>query len=208
MDKTQYRVERGFSDQELVIAIKSGKDLDKALDFIYRNYFRMLQTIILNNSGNEEDAQDIIQEALVAFLDMVQNDRYRAEASVKSMLYTVTRNLWLTELRRRGSAEKRDVYFGGQKDNIEKDVTDQIAYREGLKLVAEVFESLGETCKKILTLFYFENYSMKEILEEVNYENEQVLRNKKYKCQKELIRQVEASPVLYNNLKSALEHGR
>lgn len=208
MDKTQYRVERGFSDQELVIAIKSGKDLDKALDFIYRNYFRMLQTIILNNSGNEEDAQDIIQEALVAFLDMVRNDRYRAEASVKSMLYTVTRNLWLTELRRRGSAEKRDVYFGGQKDNIEKDVTDQIAYREGLKLVAEVFESLGETCKKILTLFYFENYSMKEILEEVNYENEQVLRNKKYKCQKELIRQVEASPVLYNNLKSALEHGR
>ncbi len=208
MSKTSIRVEKGFSDQELVMAITSNKDLDKALDFIYRNYYKMLETIILNNSGSQEDAQDIVQEALLAFLDMVRKGKYRSEASVKSMLYTLTRNLWLTELRRRGSAQKRDFYFEGEKDSIEKDITDQMAYYEGLKLVAEVFDRLGEICKNILTLFYFEGFSMKEILEKVDYENEQVLRNKKYKCQKELMRQLEASPTLYNNLKSALEHGR
>ena len=208
MSKTSIRVEKGFSDQELVVAITSGKDLDKALDFIYRNYYRMLETIILNNSGSHEDAQDTIQEALVAFLDLVRKGKYRSEASVKSMLYTLTRNLWLTELRRRGSAQKRDLYFEGEKDTIEKDVTDRMVYYEGLKLVTEVFDRLGEVCKKILALFYFEGCSMKEILEKVDYENEQVLRNKKYKCQKELMKQLEASPTLYNNLKSALEHGR
>ena len=171
---------------------------------MYRNYFEMLKTIILSNNGNEEDAQDIMQEVFVAFIDLVRKEKYRKEASVRSFLYTLTRNMWFSEARRRSSALKRDTYFEDQKDDLEKDVTDYLEYSEGLKFVTNLFESLGEVCKKILTLFYFKDLPMREILEHVDYENEQVLRNKKYKCQRELIKRIEASPALYQKPKKRI----
>ena len=49
---------------------------------------------------------------------------------------------------------------------------------------------------------------MKEILQKVNYDNEQVLRNKKYKCLKGLINMVNSSPEIKENLKTALQNGK
>jgi predicted DNA-binding protein YlxM (UPF0122 family) len=60
--------------------------------------------------------------------------------------------------------------------------------REARKQLVAVFEKLGTSCKKILTLFYYENLSIKEILEQTTYENEQVVRNKKHKCLKDWLR--------------------
>lgn len=47
---------------------------------------------------------------------------------------------------------------------------------------------------------------MKEILETMHYENEQVVRNKKYKCLKQLEEMVNANPALKQTLKNLL-HG-
>ena len=207
MDRYSMKVERGFSDTEIILAIKNNQELGKVLDFMYGNYFDMLKTIILSNNGSLEDAQDIVQEVFVAFIGLVRKEKYRQEASVKSFLYTLTRNMWFSEARKRSSALKRDTYYESQKDILEKDVTDYLEYSESLKFVSSLFESLGTTCKKILTLFYFKDLSMREILKYVDYDNEQVLRNKKYKCQRELIKKIESSPALNEKLKRALQHG-
>ena len=70
----------------------------------------------------------------------------------------------------------------------------------------QAVDQLGEGCKKILLLFYFENKSMKEILANVPYENEQVVRNKKSKCLKKLEQIVSGNKILHNQLKNFL-HG-
>jgi DNA-directed RNA polymerase specialized sigma subunit len=80
-----------------------------------------------------------------------------------------------------------------------------MVYKEAQSMIVELLERMGETCKQILTLFYYDDLSMKEILKQVNYENEQVLRNKKYKCLKELTSTIQQSPILFDNVKSALQ---
>jgi len=86
------------------------------------------------------------------------------------------------------------------------DTSHFIADREGKSEVLKVVGKLGETCRKILLLFYYENLSMKEILEATDYETEQVVRNKKYKCLKQLEQMVNANPALKQTLKNLL-HG-
>jgi len=71
-----------------------------------------------------------------------------------------------------------------------------------VKLVGQ----LGENCQKILLLFYYENLSISEILETMEYENEQVVRNKKYKCLKQLEQMITENPILKQTLKDLL-HG-
>ena len=68
----------------------------------------------------------------------------------------------------------------------------------------KIVEGLGDNCKKILLAFYFDNLAMKEILQNLQYENEQVVRNKKYKCLKQLEQLMTQQPQLAANLKSVL----
>ena len=199
---------KSFSDAELITAIKTGNNIDNAIGFIYRNHYHLLENYVLTNSGNEMDAEDIIQEVLVVFIDMVQLQKYRSEASIRSFLYTLTRNLWITELRKRKSDFRRNEFFELGREKEEEDVSSYLLYRESQGVIIELFERMGEKCKQILTLFYYEDLSMKEILKQTHYENEQVLRNRKYKCLKELTDLVQQSPSIFNNVKSALQRSK
>ena len=69
-----------------------------------------------------------------------------------------------------------------------------------------VVDSLGDGCKKILLAFYFDNLAMKDILKTTDYENEQVVRNKKYKCLKQLEQMIARQPNLAKNLQSILSY--
>lgn len=190
-----------FNDEELIESLKSGIKRNEAIGFLYDNYFNTLSTYVINNRGTQEDAEDIFQEVLVNFIALVQAGKFRGESSIKTFLFSMNKFKWLNELKRRNNALGRETGFEKNKETIEfnnlnlfeKDVTTQ---------VKELLEKLGEQCRKILVMFYYDNFSMKEILDKLGYENEQVVRNKKYKCLKQLSVMVNENPALQHNLKT------
>ncbi len=195
---------RNFPDDEVVSGLRSGQRMNDIIQFIYRNHFESLSRYIINNSGSRQDAEDIFQEVLVNFIDLVQKDKFRGESTIKTFLFSMNRHTWLNELKRRGRALSREEKFEKGQERVEMDTSHLIAEREEKAAVAAIVNELGDTCKKILTLFYYENLSMKEILEVTNYENEQVVRNKKYKCLKQLEQKPNAKPHLKQALKNML----
>jgi DNA-directed RNA polymerase specialized sigma subunit len=98
---------------------------------------------------------------------------------------------------------REEKYERGQ-ERTEMDVSHFIADRESKEQVMSLVGQLGETCKKILLMFYYNNLSIKEILESLDYENEQVVRNKKYKCLKQLENMITENPALKQTLKNLL----
>ena len=62
------QVVKSYSDAELVNALKHPKEVDAAIRVIYREYYGMLENYVINNNGNKEDAADVIQETIVAFI--------------------------------------------------------------------------------------------------------------------------------------------
>ncbi|MFP4090728.1 MAG: RNA polymerase sigma factor [Cyclobacteriaceae bacterium] len=197
-----------YTDAELIADIQSGQHTDRALRFIYREYYHMLESLVLQNSGSEADAEDVMQEVLIVFVEMVRKQKYEGRASVKSFLYTLTRNMWISELRKKGSANRRHEVYESEKESFEADISEYLAHKEGQQIVERLFEELGKKCQQILTLFYYEEMPMKEVLQHTDFDNEQVLRNKKYKCLKSLIQRVHQSPVIFDQLKQALRHGK
>ena len=61
-----------FTDAELIGSLMKNAGMDDALRFLYHEHFELLSRYILNNSGNEQDAEDIFQEVVVAFINLVQ----------------------------------------------------------------------------------------------------------------------------------------
>jgi len=197
---------RKLGDEELLAAIRQGSGLNNAIKSIYRDHFESMAWLIKNNNGSQQDAEDIFQEVLVSFIGLVQKDKFRGESTVKTFLFSMTRHTWLNELKKKGRSDVRELKYERAKDQQEVDVSHMIVEREAKKQVMDVVEQLGETCKKILVMFYYENLSMKEILEKMDYENEQVIRNKKYKCLKQLEQMITSNPSLSQTLKNIL-HG-
>jgi RNA polymerase sigma factor (sigma-70 family) len=196
--------QNSYTDINLILALKSEKEIDDAIRNIYDNYFEMAKTYIINNSGQPEDAEDIFQEVTVSFIDIVQKNKFRGESSVRTFLYSLIRHTWLNELKKRGRSKMRDEKFEKSKDTTDADAGSIMANRESTGLLMKTVEKLGEACKKILLAFYFDKMEMKEILQLLNYENEQVVRNKKYKCMKQLEEMITSQPLLAQNLKSIL----
>ncbi|HUR66060.1 MAG TPA: sigma-70 family RNA polymerase sigma factor [Chitinophagaceae bacterium] len=197
-------VTSNFPDSEIVSHIRSGQKMDDVIKALYRINFNNLSWYVMSNGGNRQDAEDIFQEVLLAFIDAVQKDKFRGDSTISTFLFSLNRFTWLNELKKRGRSLLREEKFGKEQDKVQADTGHLIDEREGKATLIRLVEELGESCRKILLLFYYENLSMREILVSTQYENEQVLRNKKYKCLKQLEQMVSANPGLKQTLKNAL----
>ena len=195
-----------YSDQELLELLRSGDGIDAAVRYLYRSYFDFLGIYVQQHSGTLQDAEDVFQEVVVAFVDLVQHNRFRGESTIKTFLFALNRNIWLNELKKRQRSALREMKFESAKPMEDQAISEYIAAREGRQLVMDMVSKLGTTCQQILVAFYYQNLSMNEILLQLNYENEQVVRNKKYKCMKKLEELIAADPILAKNLKTALQY--
>lgn len=195
-----------LTDAEIIESLVQNRDVDASLRFLYRSHFEFLGKYVVNNSGDWDDAQDIFQEVMVAFINLVRAGKFRGEASIKTFLYSLNKNIWLNELKKRGRAQVREMKYEKSSEKEEQGINTALESREANEELMKVMETLGDTCKKILLLYYYENQSMKEILTSLNYENEQVVRNKKYKCLKKLEELITENKSLYHQLKNLL-HG-
>jgi len=195
-----------YSDDELLSLLGSGKAIDNPVKHLYEKYFYVLSSYIEQNQGSREDAEDIFQEVVLTFIDLVRKNKFRGESSVKTFLFAVNRNIWLNELKKRGRQLKRNEKFSVEQPDAEPGVEKMISNREARKQVFSIIESLGEVCKKILLAFYYENLPISEILTRLDYQNEQVVRNKKAKCMKSLEEKFSADPALAQKFKSALQY--
>ena len=58
--------------------------------------------------------------------------------------------------------------------------------KEKIRAVRSCIEELGDTCKKVLSYYYFDGMSMKVIAERLGFANAETAKTKKYKCKKAL----------------------
>ncbi len=189
-------------EMELLEKIRKNTDMNVCIRHLYREYYAMLANMVLTNSGDKEDSEDVIQETMITFVQLVQNDKFRGESNIKTFLYSIARNIWLVQLKKRNADLQRQGAWLEDKSEIEADVNEQIKKNEALGLISGVIDGLGQVCSNILKRFYYEDLSLKEILPFTDFENEQVLRNKKSKCMKSLMERLDQNP----NLKEALNH--
>ncbi len=172
-----------MKDLEIIAKIKQGDE--SALDFLYKKNFKMMLKMILKNNGSEEEAKDIYQEALIVFWQKVIADKnFTLTSKISTYLYSICQNLWRKELERK----KRHTYEQPERSEF----PDQDARERG-EIIQQCLRELGDTCRKILTYYYFDRLSMVEIAERLGFANADTAKTKKYKCKKELDNKIKAT---------------
>jgi RNA polymerase sigma factor (sigma-70 family) len=175
-------------------------DIDKPVRKLYDYYYEGTVAQICAAGGTIDDGSDIFQESVLILIEKLKTGQFRGDSSIKTFLSGIARNLWLFELRTRSRRKNREqLYMVGESTAL---TAEESFFTKGnTEDLTAVFSEIGDTCKKILTGFYYEDKSMKDMLAEFSYENEQVLRNKKSKCMKKLKEFLQANTTLLKNLK-------
>jgi RNA polymerase sigma factor (sigma-70 family) len=158
----------------------------KKIEEIYKNNFPNVKKFILNNKGQKEDVEDVFQKALIQISVRFRKEEFEITTSFEAYLFTVCKNIWRRELNK-----KKKVTEGKVIELISEERNPSIALNElkRQELFIEKLNSLSENCKLILN-FYFSKISYAEMIKLTDYSSETVIRQRVFKCKKQLTDQI------------------
>ena len=171
-----------ISDEQIIRRIRNGEE--HLLAYLYEKNLRMIMKYVMQNSGTEADAAEVLQDALVVLWEKIRSGDFVLTSRISTFLYGVVKKIWLKELARR----KKQAPLEQIKENPGTDppIDDALEKSELSELVKTCMARLSPLCRKILIAFYYEDQSMQEISRLCNLANEDVAKTKKYQCKKEL----------------------
>ena len=165
------------------------------LEYIYKKFFPSVSAFVNSNSGSDDDARDVFQEAIVAIYRRVNDDDFAITCSFKTYVYAIVKNLWLKELeKRKASGVKLNVegeFEVADEQPIEGSFFDPKSER--FKLYQKHFLTLSEDCQKVLRLF-FAKQSLMEISQTMGYGSEKYAKKRKFQCKEILVKRIKNDP--------------
>lgn len=171
-----------FSDKQFIQRIQENDRT--VMGEIYIKYERQVFNYIKNHGGDDFDAEDMLQESIIVFWQNVNNGKFDLSAKLGTYLVAVAKNKWRAQLRKRNKLSGPEITVNTIDPN--EDPLEFVLSYENEKLVQTAFEMIHPICKKLLTLFYFEERSLEEITKILKFSNTNVTKSKKYQCKKSL----------------------
>jgi RNA polymerase sigma factor (sigma-70 family) len=189
-----------YSDQEILQAIRSGRDRD-VLKYLYNTLFPKVSTYIRNHSGDRDVAFDIFQDSIMVFYRYVKEEKFDPQYDIGAFVFAVGKNLWLNRLRKESRAvvlpEYTDFPDGGT------DILQHLINRERAEAVEAMLVALGKRCEELLRYSIFHRMKNAEICQLMGFSTENAVKTRKYKCMQRLISFIEDRPNLKKVLKES-----
>lgn len=166
-------------------ALRNGRE--RTLTQLYKQTFPMVLHYVKRNSGTEQDAKDLFQDALIIFYEKAVSGRLTLTASASTYLVSICRKRWLRELHQRSHWESTE---GQEPDQAQPPADFELEYPESEPSLLEYVEQLGSTCQSILLSFYYFGQTMEQIAEQHQYRNIRTATVQKFKCLERLRKSV------------------
>ena len=181
-----------YSDEALLKGLSEQKT--NCIRQIYKEFYPVVKSIVERNSGNNEDAEDVFQDALVILFRKSSNGNLFLDCALRTYFYSVCRNIWRQRLDRRWRTilneriveEPVESYDHYDNERKEEEL-------EKKRLFHQHFLSLPAKCQKVLELFLHET-PLKEIAVMLGFKNEEYAKTRKYMCKNMLRKKIMNDP--------------
>jgi RNA polymerase sigma factor (sigma-70 family) len=184
-----------LSDNEIIQGIFEHNQ--NVLITVYHENYRTIRQLVKTNSGDDDDANDVFQDAIMVMYQKIRSNNLNLTVSFGTYFYSVAQRIWLNELKRK----KRYPSFNeGIEFQIEEAEIIELMNRNDLhKLVWKHFEKISHDCQKVIKLF-LEGKSIAEVTEIMKYNSEQHTKNRKLRCKNSFVTHIMNDPI-YKELK-------
>jgi RNA polymerase sigma factor (sigma-70 family) len=185
-----------YSDEAIIEGLKLRRE--EMIKYVYRDVYPVIRNLVISNSGTDEDAEDIFQDALVIVYKKSKNEELILSSSFKTFFYSVCKHLWLQRLGKLKDVKQLFIEIE-EPITLPESITKEmyVVENEKFKLYQKHFLSLGDDCQKVLRLF-LRKMSLREIAEVMGYKTEKYAKTRKYDCKEELKSRILNDPTYLN----------
>ncbi len=135
---------------------------------IYKKFVPKVVSYIRNNSGDEDQAQDVVQEVLILLFNQAKAKKLELTCPFDAYFFLLCKRKWLNELKK---SVNKGVTLQEDCTSITESTQVMIAetelFDEKQELFDLMFQKLGDKCKEVLQLS-FSLQSMEEVAEKLN----------------------------------------
>lgn len=166
-----------------------GDKLLRAVYHLYQNEFiRWART---QSQLDDDRLKDVFQDAVIILFKKVKFEEVPSiYSSIKAFLWGIAKNV----LSHKQEQEGRFKYPDGIDDALLNEWDDRIykiTAQDHLKhLFSSVLQKIGDPCKTIVTLKFYQNYDAESIAITMAYKNAQVVHAQLYRCLQQLYNMV------------------
>ncbi len=174
------------TDAKILDLIRKGDD-EHSLAVLYKANRRPVVSYVIKNSGTSDDGEDVLQEAVVVLWEKVRSGKFQYESQLSTFIMGTARNIWLRRLARR----RKEFPDGRTVDTArspDPSPLEELIESDRARLVRDSLAKLGDPCKMLLLLFYWEECSLEKIAAQMGFANAETVKSKKYQCKKALER--------------------
>ena len=180
------------------------QDMGYKLYEMCRDYYNKSRGVFI---VDEESKKDIFQNSLITLLEIINKKKIFVENGVlkgsngkplSCKLTTYFMGIAKLKYREWVSEHPIGLHIYPESGLFRKNVSDEDLYREILyggndnddmmsSIIEDCISHMSERCNQILTLFYYEERTLDEIMAETHtYNSKDALKTEKYKCMKNL----------------------
>ncbi len=149
---------------------------EKGFTFFFREYYAGLCYYAFQIIKDKADAEEVAGDAFMKLWERHAN--FENAASIRSFLYTTTRNKSLNRIRQQKKDVQRSKALAYLTDGRENPVINQIIEAEVYREIFLALNTLPPKCREIFQMLFLEGKDYKQIAEELNLSID-TIRNQK-----------------------------
>ncbi|WP_308993136.1 sigma-70 family RNA polymerase sigma factor [Mariniflexile litorale] len=130
---------------------------------IYNKFVPKVINYIKQNSGDADQAQDIIQDTLITIYNQASEKKLELTCPFDAYFFLLCKRKWLNELKKSSNKQvtiNEEVLY--KDDDAQELAFETEVFGEKQALFTEMFQKLGNACKELLTAT-FKIKSMEEV---------------------------------------------
>ena len=166
------------TEQIIILKLQSG-DADAYID-IYKQYAKPIYRYIYFRIGNEEQAEDLMQDVFLKFIEVADKERI---TKLKAYLYKIAKNLIIDFYREQAKVVKIDI--AKMQELVSSLGQSATESRIELEMMGQAIIKLKDQWQELIFLRYIEGLEYEEMAEMLN-KSENYIRVNLHRARKEL----------------------
>jgi RNA polymerase sigma factor (sigma-70 family) len=154
------------SDQKYIEGLAANNSA--IIQEIYKKFVPKVVFYIRNNSGNQDQAQDVVQEILILLFNQAKANTLQLTCPFDAYFFLLCKRKWLNELKK---TSNKGVTIQEDAGSISESALELVEHTEEFdekqQLFDAMFQKLGDKCQELLKLS-FTIKSMEEVAEKLN----------------------------------------
>lgn len=187
-----------LSDQELIPLIRENSD---NLGIVYKKTkdycIKFLRNMNSGSNISDLELHDIYHDGVIILYEKILNKNFKLTCSFQTYLNSVCRFQLLNKYKEVQKSQDVEESLKVDSNNTEEfdasimDILEPISDQNEIEFIALekamiALKKTGGKCYELLTMFWYQKKSMKEISKHFGYSNSDNAKNQKSRCQKRL----------------------